>query len=68
MSSITPPRRLKHGATSRAFHEALKRDVDLWERLTIPVGVMPDGDGGVLALANCRVCLSTIAKPTKVQR
>lgn len=68
MTTATSPRRLKHGATSRAFHEALKRDVELWERLTIPVGVMADGDGGVLALANCRVCLSTIAKPTTVER
>lgn len=68
MPDSTTSRRMKHGATSRAFHEALKQDVELWERLTMPVGVMPDGDGGVLALANCRVCLSTIAKPTKVER
>lgn len=53
--------RLKHNANSREFHAALKSDAALWDRLVIPIGTMPDGDGGVLALGNCRVCLSTIA-------
>lgn len=55
--------RLKHNMSAKAFHEALKADVELWDRLTTPVGVMDDGAGNLLDLANCRVCLSTIAKP-----
>jgi hypothetical protein len=62
------PHRLKHGTKSAVFHAKLKAEPQLWERLTIPVGVMPDGDGGVLALANCRVCMSTLARPMKVER
>ena len=53
--------RIKHGTDSRKFHAELKADPALWERLVIPIGVMPDGDGAVLALGNCRVCLSTLA-------
>ena len=54
--------RLKHNANTREFHAALKDDAALWDRLVMPIGTMPDGDGGMLALGNCRVCLSTLAR------
>ncbi len=60
--------RLGHNVSSRAFHDALKNSTELWDRLTTPVGLMDDGAGNLLDLANCRVCLSTIARPAKPQR
>ncbi len=57
--------RMKHGISSREFHNQLKRDPSLWRRLVIEIGTMEDADGGVLMLGNCRVCMSTIAR--KVQ-
>lgn len=62
------PAKLKHSASALAFHEALKADGELWDRLTTPVGVMDDGAGNLLDLANCRVCLSTLAKPAKARQ
>lgn len=59
---------LRHNISARAFHEALKGDGELWDRLTVPVGVCDDGAGNLLDLANCRVCLSTIAKPATAKR
>ena len=56
------PKRLTHGTDDKKFHDALKRDPELWERLTLPGGEMDDGDGGILVLGTCRVCLSTISK------
>ncbi len=58
--------KMKHGTDAHDFHEQVKRDAALWERLTVPIGVMPTSDGEVLALANCRVCLSTLAKPIAI--
>jgi len=55
-------RRLKHNLNTNQFHAALKDDAALWDRLVMPIGTMPDGDGGMLALGNCRVCLSTLAR------
>ncbi|MCU1282457.1 MAG: hypothetical protein JWM53_6003 [bacterium] len=63
---MTAPKRMKHGTDASAFHAAVKRDAALWDRLTISIGTMPNGEGGVLALANCRVCLSTLAKQIEI--
>ena len=55
--------RLKHNLNTNQFHAAVKDDAALWDRLVIPIGTMADADGGVLALGNCRVCMSTLARP-----
>lgn len=49
-------------------HDEIKGSAELWTRLTIPVGEMPDGDGATLELANCRVCLSTISRSVRPSR
>lgn len=58
-------RRLRHGTRADAAHDDMKLDPTLWDRLVIPIGTMPDGDGAVLELGNCRLCLSTIARPAR---
>jgi hypothetical protein len=58
--------KMKHGTEANKFHAAVKNDAAPWERLTIPIGTMPGEEGKVLALANCRVCLWTLAKPIDI--
>ena len=46
---------------TREKHEEIKRDRSRWAAETLPIGQVDDGDGGMLELANCIECTSTLA-------
>jgi hypothetical protein len=60
--------KLKHESPAREAHEQMKRDPELWERMTIYLGEQPSRDGGTLELANCVVCDSTLSKRRKARQ
>ena len=47
---------------SYAYHDELRADAVRFLDETTPVGILPDGEDGLL-LANCKRCGSTIARP-----
>jgi hypothetical protein len=43
------------------WHEWIRSSAERFRLETEPIGEMGDGDGGILELANCVVCHSTLA-------